>query len=492
MFESKEAEQVSLKRVEESIQTFNVKYGVTASVDGFKNAIDKKSANKIFLDTFKNLLRQAASNASSKQNVDISFMRSDFELRVVNPYREHYVKKADEKDVGGVRNTHPDVNAGLQPAEWLDWVEKSLDEIYWEKVDQIASNYQSRSLRIRDMVAETERIMQGDVSRDDAKRIACYAASLRRTNESRKGIWKLIYYFRGKAELREAANMESRLNERLGENTYQSVLKEIVDPTGRIQSLKREVATKKSIGLQAAISAVKEVQAKKEIKYSKPAIEKEREPIVVDDVKKVDDVPQNSRSNSLARNEKLATEIKNEIWSVLKLKESVTLDKKTVSGQIYDTLLDTVNTINEGYENCINSGANDAAIHELLGDNANTMFTMAYFSIESLNLRADARIIVAQKIADIMLNKLTVIGSEKDKLGKYGEAYAVKNEKAVSDALEMDGSISENVRESLVESSKKTFEKERVKISSESDSRKGISYFAKSDSQPTRGITFKR
>lgn len=497
MFKTKEEEARALKGLQDSVKRFNDTYRVSADFNVFLQASNRKTANAIFVDSFKGLLKEAIQN-SDADKFKIIDMRVAFERYVVDPYRSYSTKKANENEVNSVQKKLPDTNAGLTSNEWWRQIDREIDGIYWEKVDRVATDYKNGSPRIRDMVAEAKRItgQAGDLSQDDAQKLASYAAALRRTNESRPGILKFFLFVRSNAEQREAANIEKMLNEKMGDpNAYQNAIKALSDPTGKLEGFRGQ--TKKAQDFKLNFSDTNEKSKQKAVEKPKaPQKEEKKEPLSVEDLnnapQKIEEEkrPGNDRLYRLIGDKRFETKIKDEIWKVLKLKESNFVDKNEKTDLFYKPLLENAKSLNETYAGLSNDGADINAVEELLGDEATAMFTQAYFILESFNLGPEDRIIAAQKIADTMLNQLTVIGFEKDQFGEYGKSYAVKNETAVFELFQMEKNpLPQETGARLVRSAKKELaaaEKERVEIPAESDSRKDMKLGAKHEEQPKR------
>jgi hypothetical protein len=94
------------------------------------------------------------------------------------------------------------------------------------------------------------------------------------------------------------------------------------------------------------------------------------------------------------------------------------------------------------------------------------------------------KLIAAQKIADIMLNKLTVVGFEKEKYGKYGECYAVKDETTAIEVQMFKDTTDEDKCKSNLDFARKELERERVNIK-EFDSKNNVPISQKHNEEPS-------
>lgn len=503
MFNSPEEERRALGALEDSVALFNRKYGVTADFGVFDKATDKATANAAFVDAFKGLLEQVVHGGTSIKNFDIFSMRSAFEREVVAPYREYTVNKATEAEVDRVRGSLPDANAGMNTEEWWREISGYIDGIYWKNVDRIVGNYKNRSPRIRDMVAETNSILtsEGEISQDDAVKIAGYAAALRRANESRTGIWRLVYFFRGRAELREAANFEKMLNEKLRDpDAYRNALAQLTDPNGRIGELKRVADVNKNVKVDWATTLSAKDKSREKPKKAEPRVNEaeERLNISIEEEKPIaksvaeETVPGNERLYALVGNNSFVAKIKDGFWKLLKLVETLDMDKETTMDELFKPLLDNAKSINEEYRRMSDLGVSTEEIGASIAENAKSMFNEVYFNLDKFNLKTVDRVVAAQRITDTMLNELTVIGFERETLGKYGNAYALEEREELYELLKMtDPSLSDGGCDIVAASAKKELAalgKERVKLSQEDLSHGEVSAVIKQENKPSRGM----
>jgi hypothetical protein len=499
MFKTEEEARRALNELNELIRSFNRNYGVTADISVFEGASDRKSANRIFIDAFNGLIREVVESEGTNRNNNLTSLRVAFERQVVEPYRKYATDKASENEIDRVKRALPDVDAGLKADEWRRQTDKALDDIYWEKIDPTVNNYKKGSPRIRDMVADTKRILQseGELSRADVHKIATYAAALKRANDSRLGIWKFFFFVRSNAEQREAENIAKMLNERMGDpNAYRNALKEITDPKGRIEALRGQIKASQGLKLDFSAAPDEKKKAKETEKRKEPAIKEEKVSISIDDTsdttKVIEEkkVPGNDRLYRLIGDKSFEQKMKDDIWKALKLKETRDLNKETVVEMFYKPLLASTKSMNEDHMKLSDSGADMEALGKGLEEAATSMFTEAYFILEEFHMGPEDRVVAAQRIADIMLNRLTVIGFERDAFGVYGQSYAVKNETAAFEMLQMgENPLPQDTSERILRSAKKQLasdEKERLEVLAASGEQKGSAVSARHEEQPQR------
>lgn len=489
MFETEEEKNEAQNNLKASIDRFNKAYDVMVDIGVFENAKSTKNANRIFIDTFSGLLEQAIKAENGNQNITADSMRVAFERDVIKPFRDFSIKKASANDVERVKKTLPDVNGGMSPDKWINHCNNIVDGIYWENIDSIANRYKNGPLRIRDMVSETNTILSGngDISPDEVKKIVGYANALKRANESRSGIWKFFFFVRSNAEQRKAESIANKLKGRIGESAYNSALKSLTDPSGRLERLK---ASSVKQGLKLDFAAASNEKSKSE-KVNESSRKQEKEQVFVDDNEilsvpevKEEKVPGNERLYAAIGKNGFESSIKEEIWKALKLKESLTIEKKTVTDNIYQTLLQNAKSLNEDYSSNVEKGAADKEIHDYLDDGAKNMFSSAYLSLTNLPMKPYEKLIAAQKIADIMLNKLTVVGFEKEKYGKYGECYAVKDETTAIEVQMVKDTPDEDKCKSNLDFAINELEKERVNFK-EYDSKNNVPISSKHNEEPS-------
>ena len=489
MFETEEEKNKAQNNLNASIDRFNKAYDVMVDIGVFENAKSTKNANRIFIDTFSSLLEQAIKAENGNQNITADSMRVAFERDVIVPFREFSINKASAKNVERVKKTLPDLNGGMSPDKWINHCNNIIDGIYWEHIDSIANRYKNGPLRIRDMVSETDTILSGngDISSDDVKKIVGYANALKRANESRSGIWKFFFFVRSNAEQREAESIANKLKAKIGESAYNSALKSLTDPSGRLERIKAG-SVKQGLKLDFAVASNEKSKSEKVNESNR---KQEKEQVFVDDNEivsvpkfKEEKVPGNERLYAAIAKNGFESSIKEEIWKALKLNESRTIEKKTVTDNIYRTLLENAKRLNEGYSSNVEKGATDEEIHDCLDDDAKSMFSSAYLSLTDLPMKPYEKLIAAQKIADIMLNKLTVVGFEKEKYGKYGECYAVKDETAAIEVQMFNADLDKDKCKSNLGFARKELERERVNIK-EFDSKNNVPRAQKHSEEPS-------
>lgn len=489
MFKTVEEQNEAQNNLNASIDRFNKAYNVMVDIGVFANAKSTKNANRIFIDTFSSLLEQAIKAENGNQNITAASMRVAFERDVIEPFRQFSINKASANNVERVKKTLPEVNGGMSPDKWINHCNNIVDGIYWENIDSIANRYKNGPLRIRDMVRETDTILSGngDISPDDVKKIVGYANALKRANESRSGIWKFFFFVRSNAEQREAESIANKLKGRIGEAAYKSALKSLTDPSGRLERLKAS-SVKQSLKLDFAATSNEKSKVEK---VNEPSRKQEKEKVFVDENEnfslpevKEEKVPGNERLYAAIAKNGFESSIKEEIWKALKLNESRDIEKKTVTDNIYRTLFENAKIMNEGYSSNVEKGATDEDIHDCLDDDAKNMFSSAYLSLTDLPMKPYEKLIAAQKIADIMLNKLTVVGFEKEKYGKYGECYAVKDETTAIEVQMFKDTTDEDKCKSNLDFARKELERERVNIK-EFDSKNNVPISQKHNEEPS-------
>jgi hypothetical protein len=134
-----------------------------------------------------------------------SELATDFE-KLMNHYRD-YCDKNDKEA--------PDVNGGWEDMETIDSMRDTLATIKPEKVKDTTNRYISGNLRLRDIRANVRNLMSNgisSVSEEGLAEIMIYRESIQTAVENRSAWWKMIHYFKNKAEQKAVEALDTIIN----------------------------------------------------------------------------------------------------------------------------------------------------------------------------------------------------------------------------------------------------------------------------------------
>ena len=183
-------------------------------------------------------------------------------------------------------------------------------------------------------------------------------------------------------------------------------------------------------------------EKKEEKKVSEPQNEEDEDDLEVDDEdeepdyeeeldKELENLPpvpainpaSNCKENGelLMGNKRFMTELKKDILKILDGKLYESTDQKAVVEGLCNALVANANRINALYDQGEHEFGNriDDRMEDLLSDVSD--------KLPKNTMPTSSRLVVAQQISDLMLNKATAIGFHKDELAEYSHNYAVND-----------------------------------------------------------------
>jgi hypothetical protein len=164
----------------------------------------------------------------------ITDMFNDFESKIMEPYR-----KEVEKD-NSMLALAPKAYAGMNQtdATFLMVSAYSSPNIPLSRAIHSRRSYESGKLRIRDMRAFVNSVMEKDASEItdfEKQAIASYSLTLRATNKDRSLGWRILHPIRNNAEKREAALFEKMLSDKFPD-TYMELSVKAVAPIAEMKA----------------------------------------------------------------------------------------------------------------------------------------------------------------------------------------------------------------------------------------------------------------
>ena len=428
------------------VQKFNDKYKVNFDLDDYMTRMRTENSDTLYIGTFCKMLDQAIENVSKLKDFTVSQMLLDYNDLAVG-YMNMYTKD------------HPQLDPPLNVIRltksangYLSDVNEYLDKKVWGKVDEVGQKYESREIRIRDMVRESKELgrLQGQERENAAKKIAGYALALKRVNESHPRWWRIIHPFRNNAEKREAQNFEKLLNENLSLNgnfnTYAESFK-AVNPV--INKIKRQIAAKaKGYGEYdnhrinpSPVKDDKKTKANASVNNYKTDLKDiEKEGINQDGIKQneVETAAEKFVNGLKNENKTLVNDLIGEVKdAVKKIAEAGIKDQTyTFTEQVSDSMIESgikelrgkALGICEQYDSFKSNKISKEDMDNAVKDNLHDMFDVMIDSLDGTNIPLKDKIVISQRTIDKFLNKTTPTSYDPQTLGEFADNYLLKKD----------------------------------------------------------------
>ena len=440
---------IELTDVRRNVQIFNEKYKVNYDLDDFMTRMRTENHDDLYEGTFNAMLDQAIEHMSELKNFDVATMIYDYNYHTLS-FVNMYIR------------SHPDLDPPLQTVtlkrgtnnDTLASAYRHLDKKVWGKVDEVGQKYESREIRIRDMVREARDFanLQGELKEDAAKKIAGYALALRRVNESHPLWWRIIHPFRNNAEQREAGNFEKLLNtdaslkgdfEKYGEDFKQ------VDPA--IYKIREQIQNRAKLYKIPGIKPeddkkrkendlAKEDKSKiKDVKKGELAQDADPEDLEDDEIESAAEKCRDmldKRNGTLV--EDIATEVKNAVKEFEKANIDAEVETKvyTFSEQISDSMIEVgVEALGEKalnickqYDSFKSNKIGKEALDAAAKDNVHEMFHIMMEGLDGTQLPLKDKLVIVQKTIDKFLQKTTPAIDDPQTLGEFADNYLLKKD----------------------------------------------------------------
>ena len=420
------------------VQKFNDKYKVNFDLDDYMTRMRTENSDTLYIGTFCKMLDQAIENVSKLKDFTVSQMLLDYNDLAVG-YMNMYTKD------------HPKLDPPLNVIRltksangYLSDVNEYLDKKVWGKVDEVGQKYESREIRIRDMVRESKELghLQGQDRENAAKKIAGYALALKRVNESHPRWWRIIHPFRNNAEKREAQNFEKLLNENLSLNGNFNMYAETfkaVNPV--INKIKRQIAAKaKGYGEYdnhrinpSPVKDDKKTKANNSLENDKP------EPGEIGKAATASETFVNGLKNE---NKTLVNDLIGEVKDAVKkiaeadLQAGIKDQTYTFTEQISDSMIESgikelrgkALGICEQYDSFKSNKISKEDMDNAVKDNLHEMFDKMIEALDGTNIPLKDKIVISQKTIDKFLNKTTPTSYDPQTLGEFADNYLLKKD----------------------------------------------------------------
>ena len=214
-------------------------------------------------------------------------------------------------------------------------------------------------------------------------------------------------------------------------NNSEPVNAEEVNNKAEVVEKKEEVVEKKEdiVDKKEEVKEVKVNDAEKNFKEEKkePIVEKKEinKPVPMTAKAKFDKI------NKVDFIEKL----KDELWEVISPDVSYSINKGSVMHGIVYHMINSASRFNELYDLAKANNESPQSMDARIGYAIDKIFTEAFDCLDGCNILTPDRVVVSQKMCDIILNRATVIGFEGEKYSKFAKNYALENRNIAADVL---------------------------------------------------------
>ena len=199
------------------IQVFNERYGLNFSIGAFEvqaNAFAQLNSKSAFDDvyrmTFIKLYKQALGNYVDHK---IDGLEPSIMLKGFNDIMEVYRKDCQEKKI--TTNLH--ARGGWKVKDALESLQKEVSALPKNKIEYAKERYLKGDLPIRDMMEYTKKTLEGDQNTFNTEKLSVlisYSKALKDVNASRSFLWKVFHPIRNNAEQKNAALIETMVQEK--------------------------------------------------------------------------------------------------------------------------------------------------------------------------------------------------------------------------------------------------------------------------------------
>ena len=124
-----------------------------------------------------------------------------------------------------------------------------------------------------------------------------------------------------------------------------------------------------------------------------------------------------------------------ELWDVLKGNVRYTVNNSYVIPRVVSSMLRVASNLNAKYDEGKKQNLPAERINELMHENVAKLFTETFNSLNGCNMHTTAQVVVAQKMCDIVLGKVTVVGFNGAEFAGFSKGYALANGTVVTDLL---------------------------------------------------------
>ena len=165
--------------------------------------------------------------------------------------------------------------------------------------------------------------------------------------------------------------------------------------------------------------------------------------------KEADELTMKDQLSICTQDETFKKKVTDDLKAALAGKANPTLLKIMATSHVYNPLLAAAEKFCQEFDLAVENGHSKDDLEKLVSDGAKNVFGVALGAAKNLKVSgAKDCIIVAQKLADIMLNSVSPVAFKQNEYGAFGKAYMVmKNADAIAEMVDGDeGAVNDAIK----------------------------------------------
>jgi hypothetical protein len=233
----------------------------------------------------------------------------------------------------------------------------------------------------------------------------------------------------------------------------------------RYESYKEEVPTSSVTEMQRIVEARKmfdnTIKPKEEVEYEKnlKALENYKEQVKQEEIEEIenksfDEVTTHDKLTMAKSEEGFEDTLKADLGAVINEKPDkrlAALRKVMLGSHVLNPLLNEAQKFCFRFDTAVDDGYNNESLKEVMREGVNNMFKVALNATKNLKFTdVKDRIVIAQKLTDIMVNKVTPVSFSFHDYTEYGQGFTVLKDSDVIRS-EMEGADKAVVNEAIAD-----------------------------------------
>ena len=143
--------------------------------------------------------------------------------------------------------------------------------------------------------------------------------------------------------------------------------------------------------------------------------------------------------DNIVADEGFESAFEEELWNSIKAYVGSSVKKEDVIDGIYEKMLQAAESVNEIYDELETKNASQEDKVDNIHESLHSIYYNAFSSLDVCQMDITNQVVAAQKISDIIINKLTPVAFNKAALSKYSNNYAINDKNIVPEILQSSG-----------------------------------------------------